>query len=124
MAKTFSQIVGVVLVVVGILGFLMGGTELLGLHFSATHNLVHIISGAVLAYLGFNGSESSQRLGAQIFGAVYGLVTLLGLFGVGGGNPFGLALHLNTSYNIIHLVIAGWGLYAGFAKKPATATAH
>ena len=126
MAKTFSQVIGVVLLVVGILGFLMGGEQMfLGLiMFSTTHNIVHLLSGAVLAYLGFKGSESSQRAGAQIFGVVYGLVTLLGLLGVGGGNPFGLMLHLNGAYNIIHLVIAVFGLYAGFAKKPATATAH
>lgn len=92
--------------------------------FSTTHNIVHLLSGAILAYLGFMGSESSQRMGAQIFGVVYGLVTLLGLFGVGGGNPFGLMLHLNGAYNVIHLVIAAFGLYAGFAKKPAAATAH
>jgi hypothetical protein len=54
---------------------------------------------------------------------VYGLVTVLGFLNVGDGNPLGLQLHLNTTYNIIHLVIAAWGLYAGFAKKPAPATA-
>ncbi len=122
MAKQFTQLVGAALLVVGILGFFV--KESLGfLHFTMTHNLVHIISGLALGYLGFKGSESSQRLGAQIFGAVYGLVTVLGFLNVGDGNPLGLQLHLNTTYNIIHLVISAWGLYAGFAKKSVAATA-
>ncbi len=122
MAKQFTQVIGVALLVVGILGFFV--KESLGfLHFTPTHNLVHVISGLVLGYLGFKGTESSQRLGAQIFGAVYGLVTVLGFLNVGDGNPLGLQLHLNITYNIIHLVIAAWGLYAGFVKKPAPATA-
>lgn len=128
MAKTFSQVIGVVLLVVGILGFVVGGEKMfLGLiMFSTTHNIVHLLSGAILAYLGFMGSESSQRTGAQVFGVIYGLVTLLGLF-IGAdaaGKTLGLELHLNPTYNVIHLVIAAFGLYAGFAKKPATATAH
>jgi len=61
-------------------------------------------------------------MGAQIFGIIYGLVTVMGLFGMANLGP--ITLHLNTMYNLIHLVIAGGGLYAGFAKKSATATAH
>jgi hypothetical protein len=122
MAKLYTQVVGVALLVAGILGFFL--KESLGfLHFTATHNLVHIISGLALGYLGFKGNESNQRLGAQIFGVIYGLVTLLGFLNVGNGNPLGLQLHLNTTYNIIHLVIAAWGLYAGFARKSVPATA-
>lgn len=123
MVKLFTQVIGVVLAVVGILGFLTSGIGTL-VTFHTHHNLIHLVSGLILAYLGFMGSESSQRLGAQIFGVIYGLVTLLGIFKVGGGNPLGLQLHLNWTYNIIHLIIAGWGLWAGFAKKPVAATAH
>jgi hypothetical protein len=49
MAKQFTQVIGVALLVVGILGFFL--KESLGfLHFTVTHNLVHIISGlAILA---------------------------------------------------------------------------
>ncbi len=119
MAKQFTQIVGVALLVVGILGFLMPGIGSL-LTFHAHHNLIHIVSGAVLAYLGFKGSANSQRLGAQVFGVVYGLVTLWGFMGNQNLGP--LTLHLNMTYNLIHLVITAWGLWAGFGKKPAAAS--
>ena len=127
MAKQFTQIVGFVLVVVGILGFIMGEKMLLGLHFSTLHNSIHILSGAVLAYLGFKGNANNQRLGAQIFGVVYGLVAILGFLKIGHlpeqmvSNPFRLDLNLNPMYNIIHSVIAAWGLWAGFAKKTVPA---
>lgn len=121
MAKLFTQVIGVVLVVVGILGFLTPSIGTL-LTFHAHHNIIHILSGAILAYLGFKGSEDGQRRGAQVFGVIYGLVTLLGFVGM--ENPLGLQLHLGMGYNVIHLIIAVWGLYAGFAKKPAAVTAH
>jgi len=61
MAKNFTQIVGTALVLVGLLGFVVGdGNSKLGLTFSTHHNLIHILSGAVLAYLGFKGSASSR----------------------------------------------------------------
>ena len=121
MAKLYTQVIGVVLVVVGILGFLTPGIGTL-LQFHTHHNLVHVISGLLLAYFGFMGNEDNQRLAAKIFGAIYGLVTLLGVFGMTDLGP--VKLNLNWTYNIIHLIIAAWGLWAGFAKKPAPATAR
>jgi hypothetical protein len=120
MAKLYSQVIGVVLVVVGILGFLMPGIGTL-LQFHAHHNLIHLISGLALAYFGFMGNENGQRMAAKIFGIIYGLVTVLGVFGMENLGP--IMLNLNWTYNIIHLVIGGWGLWAGFAKVPAPATA-
>jgi hypothetical protein len=120
MAKLFTQVVGVILLVVGVLGFLMPGIGTL-LQFHTHHNLIHVISGLALAYAGFMGNEATQRLLAKIFGAIYGLVTVLGFAGMENLGP--IMLHLNTTYNLIHLLVAAWALYAGFAKRPAAATA-
>jgi hypothetical protein len=120
MARLYTQVIGVVLLVVGILGFFMPGIGTL-LQFHAHHNLIHILSGLALAYFGFMGNENSQRKGAQIFGVIYGLITVLGILGMKDLGP--IKLNLNWTYNIIHLVVAGWGLWAGFAKRPAPVTA-
>jgi hypothetical protein len=120
MAKLFTQVVGVVLLVVGILGFLTPGIGTL-LQFHTHHNLIHVISGLALAYAGFMGNADMQRLFSKIFGVIYGLVTVLGLAGMENLGP--IMLHLNTTYNLIHLVVSAWALYAGFAKGPTTATA-
>src|SRR2546423_13573135 len=60
MAKTIAKLLGVVFILVGIVGFIMPG--FLGTHLSLTHNLVHIISGAVALYFGFSRSLSRAKM--------------------------------------------------------------
>src|ERR687889_402311 len=72
MAKTICKILGVVFILVGLIGFVSPG--FLGTHLSLTHNLVHIISGAIALYFGFAATLSAARLFCIIFGVVYGLL--------------------------------------------------
>jgi len=83
-------------------------------------NLINILSGAALSYLGLKGSDSAQRTGAQALGGLNGLVGILGALGV--SNLGGLQLSNGWGTIVINLVVAAWGLYSSFAKK--TATAH
>jgi hypothetical protein len=115
MAKMYCQWVGIILLVLGILGYLIPG-GFLTLQFTSLHNWIHLISGAVLAYLGFTGT--AVKMGAQVFGVVYTLVALLGF--IGGGMVLGL-FPVSFLYNIIHLVIGVLGLYVGFGKEAAKA---
>jgi hypothetical protein len=110
MAKMYCQWVGIILVVLGILGYLVPG-GFLTLMFTPLHNWVHLISGVVLAYLGFTGT--AVKIGAQVFGIVYTLVGVLGFFG--GGTVLNL-FPVSTLYNLIHLVVGLLGLYVGFGK--------
>jgi len=51
MAKTVAKLLGVILLLVGVLGF----THLLdslGAHLSPVHNLIHIVSGVIALYFG------------------------------------------------------------------------
>ena len=81
MAKTVAKILGVVLLLVGVLGF----THLLdplGAHIGPryiTHNLVFLVSGVLALYFGLAGSLSAAKGLCTIFGLVYLLVGLLGL---------------------------------------------
>ncbi|MDR7555412.1 MAG: hypothetical protein QN157_07375 [Armatimonadota bacterium] len=112
MAKTYCQWVGVILIVLGILGFLIPG-GFLTLTFTTTHNLVHLVSGVILAYLGF--TDKSVKTGAQVFGVIYTLVGLLGF--VSAGTLAALGITTGTLYNLIHLVLGVVGLWAGFGQK-------
>jgi hypothetical protein len=112
-AKQFGKLFGVVLLLVGVVGFVV--PSLGPLHFTTHHNLIHVLSGAVLAWAGFAGSAAAARTVAQLFGVVYGLVTIWGFLGNADLGP--LQLHLNMPYNIIHLVVAALALWAGFGKK-------
>jgi len=118
MAKTIAKILGVVFVLVGLLGFVM--PNLLGAHLSTTHNLVHLISGAVALYLGFAGTLSAARLFCIVFGIVYALLGICGfLLGDGADRMFNVAglLHLGMMDHIIHIVLGLLFLIGGFMTK-------
>lgn len=112
MAKMYCQWVGIILIVLGVVGLLTG--TLLGVDVRGLHNWIHLISGVILAYLGFTGTAA--KTGAQVFGVVYTLVGVLGFVGGGAVVP---VFNINTSllYNLIHLIVGVLGLYVGFASK-------
>jgi uncharacterized membrane protein HdeD (DUF308 family) len=82
MAKTICKLLGVVLLLVGIIGFVKPGFA--GTHLSMAHNLVHILTGIISLYFGFAASLSAARSFALAFGAIY---LLLGIVGFIMGSP-------------------------------------
>ena len=85
MAKTICKLVGAVLLLVGIVGFIsrdVGGT-----HLTNVHNAVHLVSGALALYFGFAGTLSGARMFAIVFGAVYLLLGVAGFFAGHEGTP-------------------------------------
>jgi hypothetical protein len=115
MAKTVAKIVGVVLLLVGVLGF----THLLdslGAHLSPAHNLVHIISGVLSLYFGLAGSFGGAKAFCTIFGLVYLALGIIGL--VMGDLNLG-PLMLGKVDHGIHLIVGAAYLFGGLlSKKP------
>ena len=118
MLTTLAKIFGVVLLAVGILGFVPGVTtdsHLLGIfHVNLLHNIIHVASGAVALFAGFTSAKAS-RMYFQVFGAVYALVAVLG-FVYGEKDILGL-VSSNMADTLLHVVIAGSALYIGFGMK-------
>jgi hypothetical protein len=132
MAKTICKLLGVVFILVGIVGFLAPG--LLGMHLSLSHNLVHIVSGALALYFGFAGTLSGARLFCIIFGVVYLLLGIAG-FLAGTNQPHGVAgvpahgtdssllavlpgsLELASMDHIVHVLLGLVFLIGGFLTK-------
>jgi hypothetical protein len=115
MARTFALSLGVVLLLVGILGFVLvpDGGLLLGIFaVDGPHNLVHVLSGILGIAAAYGGWA---RVFCQGFGIVYLAVAVLG-FGVGEGMVLGL-MHVNMADNLLHLAIALPCLYFGFAGQ-------
>src|SRR5215210_9465980 len=77
MAKTVCKILGVVLLLVGLIGF--ASPRLLGAHLSAAHNVVHLVSGAIALYFGFAGTLSGAKIFSLVFGVVYLALGILGM---------------------------------------------
>lgn len=117
--RILALVFGIIFVLVGFLGFVPAAVingNLLGI-FSVNflHNIIHIVSG-VLALLSAY-KESLAKLFFQVFGIIYGIVTLLGFF-MAGGMVFGM--HMNLADNFLHLFLAVVFLYLGFFFKGKT----
>lgn len=109
-----ATVFGAVFVAVGILGFIPLFTpngHLLGIfEVNGVHNMVHLLSG--IAALLASKTHRYARLYFQIFGIVYGLVTLLGVF-YGDNDLFGIMAH-NVADIFLHALITAAALYFGF----------
>lgn len=120
MAKTVCKILGVVFLLVGLIGFVSPG--FLGTHLSLTHNLVHLISGAIALYFGFAATLSAARLFCIVFGVVYGLLGVCGF--LLGGEPdrmwealAPIGLHLGTMDHVVHILLGVVFLAGGFLTR-------
>jgi hypothetical protein len=116
LARLVSQIFGVILTLVGLMGFIPALTpdgQLLGIFaINPAHNLVHLLTGVLGLFAGFMMSGQYARLYTLIFGIVYTIVAIVG-FAQGttilGVLPTGLA------DNVLHSLLAISFLGAYFA---------
>ena len=80
MARQFAGIVGIVLIATGLLGLVLGDAYLLGLlNIELPEDVIHLITGGLLAYVGFG--QRDERLARTVLtglGAVYVVVGLIG----------------------------------------------
>jgi hypothetical protein len=123
MAKTFAMVLGVVLLLVGILGYVLNptGGHLLGIFaVDGVHNAIHLVSGIAgiaAATMGW------ARLYCQAFGVIYLLVGILGFVATDANGILLGILHNNMADNFLHLAIGGASAFVGFAgaKTPVAA---
>jgi hypothetical protein len=125
--KTLPQVyaltLGLVLVAVGIIGFLVEPSfgigdsaqrgTLIVFDINGWHNVVHLLSGIVGIALA--GTAAKARLFCIGYGVVYVLVTILG-FVVGDGGLLLSLIPINTADNLLHLVIALTGIAIGLSS--------
>ncbi|HEY4838392.1 MAG TPA: DUF4383 domain-containing protein [Candidatus Acidoferrales bacterium] len=122
MGRTYAIVVGFVLLVVGIIGFVEGDKMMMGLHFNLIHNCIHVVSGLVGLVAGLAGGQKGGRAFAQVFGVVYTIVAIVGFAGA----PVYIVTMLNLDipmYNYIHVSIGVLGLLAGFLGGSASEAA-
>jgi hypothetical protein len=111
--KNIYLVLGAVLVLVGVLGFVLP-SPLLGIfEVNTLHNVIHLASGALTLIAAMQGI-GAMRLWGRIFGLVY---VLVGIIGFVMPDMFGL-MHLNMADNLLHLGLAAIFLYVGFLAPP------
>ncbi len=114
-ARTYAKAVGVVIVLIGLGGLALGEKSLLGvLNIDIAEDVVHLLSGGLMAAVGFRGSESAARGVVGGLGVVYLLVGLLG-FAV--PDMFGLLPHEYETVldNLIHLTLGVLGIVVAYS---------
>jgi hypothetical protein len=121
-ARVFAQIVGVVLLLLGVLGLLLGDQLLLGLvNIDIVEDIIHLITGGIFAYVGFGQRDKGvARSVVLVLSVIYLLVGLLGFVLP---NMAGLLQHGYTvGDNLIHLALGILGLAVVFVSGRGTAT--
>lgn len=106
-------VLGVVLVIIGVLGFFSGETVLGIFAVDTLHNIIHLASGVLALIFASRGADQA-RTAALVLGIVYALVTILGF--LGGDSILGFIAN-NASDNWLHLVLAVVFLIFGMKKS-------
>jgi hypothetical protein len=124
MVKTFNKVAGVILLALGLWG--LAEPNLLGMHLTPMHNIIHLLTAAIALYMGFAASVSAARTFSIAFGAVYLLLGVLGFVAPGLvtsviGHPAVSAGELMPD-NVVHLLLGGAFLAVGLMQSRAAAT--
>lgn len=118
-----AKVFGVVLVLVGILGFVPNPvahdpteTPNAIFHVNGIHNVIHLLTGGILLAAGFAGEGRNARQANQILGVVYLLVAVLGLANV----VVDSIVVANMADDLLHVLLAIVLLAVGFGVKDAS----
>jgi len=111
--KTYAIVLGAVLVLVGILGFVMD-SPLLGLFgVNTAQNILHLVGGALGIYLGTKGDGKGYNMWTGIIAAV---VAVLG-FVPGTSTLLVNVFNINPAISVLHAAIAAVSLGVAYGVK-------
>ncbi|MDR3547658.1 MAG: DUF4383 domain-containing protein [Candidatus Pacebacteria bacterium] len=127
MAKTLSIVFGVVLVLVGILGYftnpLVGSQAI----FMTTHvqDIVHLVFGVILLLVAFLAAAASSMF-MIVIGLIYIVVAILGVIVAPGGTLFNLIMTTMNDfwlYIVLGIVMVIAGFYGNGSAREESASA-
>ncbi len=113
-ARLYAKVVGLTIVLIGIGGVLLGEKSLFGvLNIDIAEDIIHLVTGGLMAAVGFRGSDNAVRSVVGGLGVVYLLVGVLGFVVP---DLFGLLPHEYKTVldNLIHLSLGVLGITVGF----------
>ncbi len=117
MVKRLAQILGVVLILVGVVGLVLGDRVWLGiLNIDIVEDIVHLVTGGLLAYVGFGRTDlSTARSLVLALGVVYLVVGILGFVVP---MMFGLIPNGYTIFdNLLHLALGVLGIVVALSAR-------
>jgi len=120
MITIFAKVMGLILLIVGILGFIPGLAPhgmLFGVFMvSQMHSVIHLLSGLLFVAVGFSENWELARRVTLGFAILYGLITVLGFMSA---NNVVLGMPMNMADNVLHLTIAVASLMFGLPQRYA-----
>ena len=121
--KRFAQILGVVLILIGLVGLVLGDQVWLGiLNVDIVEDIVHLITGGIYSYVGFGRTDLAMARNVVLaLGVIYLVVGILGFVVP---MMFGLIPHGYTIFdNLLHLALGVLSLVVALFYAPGGATA-
>ena len=114
MVRQYARVTGVVVILIGVAGLLLGEQSLLGvLNIDLMEDLVHLVTGGVLAYAGFAMRDS--RVVRNVVGGLGVLYLLVLVLGVVSPTLFGLLPHgYSIVDHVIHLALGALSIAVGW----------
>jgi hypothetical protein len=105
MARTIAGIFGVALLLTGVVGLVLGEGPLLTLNIELVEDIIHIVTGGLLAYVGFG--QRDDGLARTVLGGLGAVYVLVGILGFVVPNLFGLLPEYGYSIsdNLLHLAL-------------------
>ncbi len=119
-AKTAALVIGLLFIAVGLLGYVdnpvIGESATAIFHADSVHNIVHIVSGVLFLLVAY-ASPANAAMFCKVFGTVYLLLGVIGLFRIGSDGMTTLLgfLHVNGADNYLHIALGLAILLVGFA---------
>lgn len=117
----FLKVGGIVLLALGILGFLLQDVRLLGeaFYLDFAENIAHTVLGIVALIAAYSIPEGAQRGLVWIVGVVALLFAVWGFLVAGNQAPnwYGVSNLENPLDNLLHLVVGVWAVWAASKKS-------
>lgn len=127
MAKKISIVLGIILVLMGLIGFFKNSFIGNGAFFEANawHNILHIVLGAVLLFVTYS-KENALTLTLKIVGIIILIVAILGFLSTKGmdTNIIFQLFTVNEADNWAHLIIGAVLYIFGWKKSVPTTTTN
>ena len=120
--RQYAEIVGVVIILIGVVGLIAGERQLGdAVNVDIAEDIVHLLSGALLAYVGFGQRDTA--LARNVVGGLGVVYLLVGVLGFIDPELFGLLPHEYTVLdNIIHIVLGVANLAVAYLWGRETGT--
>lgn len=114
--KTYAMVIGAVLVLVGLIGFV--NAPILGIFgVNPAQNVLHLVGGALMLWFGYKGSGKTAN---QTLGIVSAVVAVLG-FVPGANSLLASIFAINMATTYLHAAIAVVSLGVAYGVKEGAA---